>query len=132
MFNAYSVAFGSSASKDRLIVHNDDVIEGEKPMGPEFCGVMAAPNRCEIKAKVLRMEQSTKFPDKWYFELEILETRDLSGPNFARVGQRARGFTFESTSNNSRDSIITAQAEFLGDERGGQFQLTQIDVINPK
>jgi hypothetical protein len=99
-------------------------------MTPEIHGVMAAPNRCEIKAKVLRVEQSPKFPDKWHFEMEILETRDLRGPNFARVGQTAKGFTFESTSGISPGNVITAEAEFLGDERGGQFQLTQINVID--
>ncbi len=97
-------------------------------MAAEFRGVMAAPNRCEIKARVLRLEQSDQFPDKWYLELEFVESKDLSGPNFARVGQRAKGFTLELPSNISQGSIIAAQAEFLGDERGGQFQLTQIDV----
>ena len=98
-------------------------------MMPEFRGVMAAPNQCQIKARVLNVEQSAEFADKWYLQLEILESKDVSGPNFARVGQRTKGFTFDLRSEVAPGSIITARAEFLGDERGGQFQLTQITVI---
>jgi hypothetical protein len=92
----------------------------------KFRPVTAAPNRCDIKAKVLGVEQSPKFPDKWHLELEILETKAISGPNFARVGQANRAFTLESTASVSPGSVITAEGEFLGDERGGQFQLTHI------
>jgi hypothetical protein len=97
-------------------------------MRPEFRGVPAAPNQCQIKARVLQVEQSTEFADKWYLDLEILESTSVSGPNFARVGQRARGFTFDLAPEVSPGSVITALAEFLGDERGGQFQLSQVNV----
>lgn len=99
-------------------------------MAPEFRGVMAAPNRSEVKAKVLQVERSSKFPDKWYLDLEILESKGLSGPNFARVGERVKGFTFGATCDVSPGSIIAVQAEFLGDARGGQFQLSQVDIVN--
>lgn len=102
-------------------------------MTSPFRGVMAAPNQCEIKAKVLRMEQSSKFPDKWQLELEILESRDVSGPNFARVGTQVRGFAFfASPPPFVPQDIITARAEFLGDEHGGQFQLSQVEVVESR
>jgi hypothetical protein len=92
-------------------------------------GVMAAPNQSEIKAKVLATEQSPDFQDKLLLELEILNSKSLNGPNFARVGEKVKGFTFESKSKFSEGAIITAQAEFLGDERGGRFQLTQVGLL---
>jgi hypothetical protein len=98
-------------------------------MAMEPPGVPAAPNRSEIKARVLRVEQSSTFPDKWYVDLEILESKSLSGPNFARVGEKAKGFTFGSTFDVSPGSVITAEAEFVGDARGGQFQLSRINVV---
>lgn len=100
-------------------------------MPPNVRGVMAAPNRCEIKARVLQVRQSARFPDKWHFELEFLESRQVSGPNFARVGEQAQGFSFGSFAGLSPGAIITAEAEFLGDERGGQFQLYEVEVTNP-
>ncbi len=100
-------------------------------MRPKFEGVIAAPNQSEITAKVLNVEQSSKFADKWYLDLEIFETKDVKGPNFARKGQSVKGFTFESISNISPDSIIIAQAEFVGDERGGQFRLTRVMAKKP-
>jgi hypothetical protein len=90
--------------------------------------VPAAPNSSKIKAKVIRSERSATFQDKWYLELEILESQSLEGPNFARVGERAKGFMFGRKENVPRTGIITAQAEFLGDESGGMFQLSQVAV----
>lgn len=98
-------------------------------MGSEPNGVMAAPNRSEIKAQVLRVERSPTFPDKWQLGLRILESKSLSGPNFARVGEEAEGFTFGNTLDVSPGSTITAQAEFIGGAHGGQFQLSEIGIV---
>jgi hypothetical protein len=98
-------------------------------MTPEFRGVMAAPNRCRIEAKVLSVEQDSSFSDKWYLEMNILETQDLEGPNFARVGQTVKGFAFDLSPEVSPDTLITAEAEFVGDERGGQFRLTEVEIL---
>ena len=95
-------------------------------------GAMAAPNQCEIKAKVTKVERSLKFADKWNLDLEILESKDVSGPNFARAGESAKGFTFESISDLSPNSVLTARAEFLGDQGGGQFQLSRIMILDSK
>jgi hypothetical protein len=92
-------------------------------------GVPAAPNRSEIKARVLRVEQSSTFPDKWYVGLEILESKGLSGPNFAHVGDKAEGFNFGNAFDLSSGDVITAEAEYVGDASGGQFQLSQVNVV---
>lgn len=98
-------------------------------MVPKFSGVMAAPNQSEIKAKVLAIVQSPDFKDKLLLELEILDSKSISGPNFAHIGEKVKGFTFELKPELLEGRIITAHAEFLGDERGGKFQLTQIRLL---
>jgi hypothetical protein len=97
-------------------------------MVPKFNSIMAAPNQSEIKARVLAIEQSPDFKDKLLLELEILDSKSLSGPNFAHIGEKVKGFTFELKPKLQEGRIITARAEFLGDERGGKFQLTQIKL----
>ena len=96
---------------------------------------LAAPNRCELKAKLLVRKQDSRFSDKWNMELEILDIKNISGPNFAHVGDMVKGFAFDSTPNFvaqrlDSGSIIMAEAEFLGDERGGIFQLHRIILSN--
>lgn len=97
---------------------------------PEFKGVMAAPNRSQIKAKVLSLEQSSEYPDKWIFDLEILESKNISGPDFAHVGERANGFAFDPLPDISSGDVVAGEAEFLGDERGGKFRLSEIKIIS--
>jgi hypothetical protein len=92
--------------------------------------VPVAPNQARIRAKVLRVEQSPDFSDKWLFELQIIESQAVYGGNFARVGQNAKGFTITPTCTLSGGEIITAQAQFLGDMRGGRFQLVDIRIEN--
>lgn len=87
---------------------------------------MAAPNQCEILARVLHIEPSPTFPDKSYLELEILESKNVAGPNFARAGDRVTAFTFQIDAGISEGKVISALAEYLGDVRGGQFQLTRL------
>ena len=98
-------------------------------MNPNVQGVMAAPNRSRIKAKVLSVEQSAKYPDKWHLEFEVLESSDVSGPNFARVGQKAEGFSFSPAWDAPPQTIIEADAEYIGGAQGGQFQLTDVRII---
>jgi hypothetical protein len=92
-------------------------------------GVMGAPNRCWIQARVLEVEQSSAFPDKWMLELEILETKDREGPNFAHVGDEVKGFTFSDEGFLSGGDTIAAEAEYVGGPRGGQFQLSDVKVV---
>ncbi|HKS27466.1 MAG TPA: hypothetical protein VJS44_06580 [Pyrinomonadaceae bacterium] len=96
-------------------------------MRPE--GMLAAPNRARIKARVLGVEQSATFPDKWQLRLEVLESSDVSGPNFARVGQQVEGFTFGPSWDAPPQAVIEAEVEYIGDARGGQFQLSNVRVV---
>jgi hypothetical protein len=91
-------------------------------------GVMASPNRVKIKARVLGVEQSTQYPDKWQLALEIIASRDVSGPNFARVGEKVQGFAFGPAWEAPPPTIIEAEAEYIGGPQGGQFHLTNVLV----
>ena len=92
-------------------------------------GMMIAPNLSKIRARVLRVEQSPKYPDKWELEFEIMESESLSGPNFARAGERVKGFTFRETWDWAEPVMIEAAAEYLGGPAGGQFQLTELRAV---
>ena len=97
-------------------------------MAHERRGVMAAPNLCAIEARVLDIQPSEKYPDKWYFELEVLHSKAVEGPNFARVGETVKAFSVGSIPDRSKGAVITARAKYIGDERGGTFQLFEIAV----
>ncbi|MBD2682910.1 MULTISPECIES: hypothetical protein [Nostoc] len=106
-----------------------EILGGKHFMTSKLQGIMAAPNQSEIKAKVLHIEQSKEFQDKWYLELEILESKNITGGNFAQTGDKVKAFTIQSSPNFSTNNIITAQAEFLGDAHGGFFRLNNIQVV---
>jgi len=82
---------------------------------------MAAPNQSEIKAKVLAIMQSPDFEDKFLLELEILDSKSLSGPNFAHIGEKVKGFAFELKPELLDGKIIAARAEFFGVRACGKF-----------
>jgi len=92
--------------------------------------VPAAPNQTEIRAIVRNVQQSPDFADRWHLEIEILEATPIHGPQFARVGETAKAFTFGSVSPVQTGDEIIALAEYIGDARGGQFQLSQIRIVN--
>lgn len=98
------------------------------PPGPG--GVPAAPNRSEITAKVLQLDQSPVFPDKWLLRVRVDSSRALEGPNFARVGAVVDAFTVGPVGDLAAGQEIRAQAEYLGDARGGTFQLRDIEVAD--
>lgn len=87
-------------------------------------GVPAAPNRSIVEAKVLSVRQSDRFPDRWELDLEVVSARAVEGGSFARPGDRVRGFTFAESLDLAPASTIVTDAEFVGDERGGAFRLT--------
>lgn len=91
-------------------------------------GVPAAPNKVRIKAKVLNIRQDSQFSDKWHLMIEILDSESIAGPNFARKGEEAKAFAFDSTPGfSSRDmapgNIMSAEAEYVGDATHGAFRL---------
>ncbi len=97
-------------------------------MQPQISAMMAAPNSSRIKAKVLGANQSAQFPDKWELELEILDSQSVSGPNFARVGEKVQGFTFRDAWDLPTPVVIEADAEYIGGAQKGLFQLTNLRV----
>lgn len=90
--------------------------------------MMAAPNQSEIRARVLKIERSPQFEDKWNLEIEILAFQAIQGGTFAEVGQRVQAFTISEQVPFQQNDIISAKAEYLGSPRGGNFRLTQIQV----
>jgi hypothetical protein len=101
-------------------------MQGDQVMQQRVQGVMAAPNRAKIKARVLRVEQSPQYSDKWHLELEILASQNVSGPNFARIGEKVQGFAFGPAWEAPPPAIIEAEVEYIGGPQGGQFQLTNV------
>lgn len=95
-------------------------------MTPKLPTVMAAPNHARIKARILGLEQSTQYPDKWILQFEILESTALTGPNFAHVGETVEGFTFMNSATLKPQDIVEGEAEYIGGAQGGQFQLTNL------
>ena len=97
-------------------------------MAPYRNGVMAAPNQCELRARVVSIKISTQFPDKQELDFQLLDARPLEGPDFAsrRIGQTVKGFTFEHSMELSEGTVVRAKAAYLGDARAGQFQLTDL------
>jgi hypothetical protein len=96
--------------------------------GPE--SVTAAPNRCRLTARVADLRRSEVFPDKSELEIYILESEAITGPNFARPGERKEAFTLVPVGDLAPGNTIRAEAEFLGDERGGKFQLYQVNMVS--
>lgn len=94
----------------------------------ENSGVMVAPNCCRIKAKILQVEQSAQYPDKWLLGLEILASQPISGPNFAHVGEKVEGFMFGESWPHSPPVIVEADAEYIGGPHRGVFQLSNVQI----
>ena len=92
--------------------------------------MLAAPNKCQIKAKVLALEPSPRFPDKLCFDLQILEAMPIEGPIFRRAGDTCKGFTLEPFLGLTPGRTIAAQAEYIGDAIQGQLRLEQIVFVD--
>jgi hypothetical protein len=106
--------------------------EVSQPMSdqPFTSGVMAAPNRVRVVATVLSVSAARDVPGKWFLALRWEQSEALRGPNFARIGERADGFTFvdDQTAAKLKELAaaggrLVAEAEFIGGPGGGSFQL---------
>jgi hypothetical protein len=91
-------------------------------------GIMAAPNQCELRARIVSVKASGQFPDKQELQFLLLDAWPIEGPDFAsqRVGQIGKGFTFDHSVELSEGTVVRAKAEYIGDARAGQFQLTEL------
>ncbi len=100
-------------------------------MDSRFNRVMAVPNECTMKARILSVERSSQISNKWHMQIEITESTSVFGPNFAKRGQVARAFTFcDPAIFSGEDACVSCRAEFLGDEHGGQFQLIAMQRLH--
>ncbi len=97
-------------------------------MTTEHKGVMAAPNRCEIKLRIVSVTHPDQFPDKQELVFELLAAQPIEGPDFAtqRIGQSVKGFTFDTPVTLAEGVLVTAEAEYLGGARQGSFQLSKL------
>lgn len=97
-------------------------------MTPGVQTMMVSPNQSRICARVLKIQQSPQFSDKWNLEIEILMIQPIQGGTFAEVGQKVQAFTITDSLLFQTNEIICAEAEYLGDFQSGSFQLTHIQV----
>ncbi len=101
-------------------------------MMPQPSGVMAAPNKVKLKAKVISLKQDPHFSDKWHIDVEILSSESIEGPNFARQGERAKAFAFDVTpgflpQNAEPGNTIVIEAEYVGDAARGSFRIGRME-----
>lgn len=92
-------------------------------------GIMAAPNRSRITAKVLSVDRSPDWSDKWLLEIEIISSEPVEGPNFSTRGQRGFAFAIGDHSAIRPLCTIQADAEYIGDAHGGQWHLENLSVL---
>ncbi|GAB4365161.1 MAG: hypothetical protein Kow00121_01500 [Elainellaceae cyanobacterium] len=119
-FNSVSVAcpqIESSSGTDQS--HNVDL---------KVQNMLVAPNQNRILGKVLRIERSPQFTDRWNLKIEILSIQPIHGGIFAEAGQIVDAFTITEQLLFKKDNVISADAEYVGNPNGGWFQLTRITV----
>jgi hypothetical protein len=97
-------------------------------MEPPLERVMAAPNRSRLRGRLLKVERSPNFADKWLLEFEILGSESISGPNFAREGQIVKGFAILPEWTYPTVGVLDAQVEYIGGSEGGQYHLLDFAV----
>ncbi|QTF90928.1 hypothetical protein [Halomonas sp. BM-2019] len=95
-------------------------------------GVMAPPNRCDIKGRLVSVKPSDHFPNKQELTFELLDSHSREGPDLAhgRIGTTVEGFTFDTTADLHRDLLFLAEAEYIGGPRQGLFQLSHLRPTN--
>ncbi len=102
-------------------------------MTTEHKGVTAAPNRCEIRLKIVSVTHPERFPDKQELVFELLAAQPIEGPDFAtqRIGQSVEGFTFDTSVTLTDGVLVNAEAEYSGGARQGTFQLFKLRASKP-
>lgn len=102
-------------------------------MTTDHKGVTAAPNRCEIKLRIVSVTHSDRFPDKQELVFEVLAVQPIEGPDFAtqRIGQSVNGFTFDTPVTLAEGALVTAEAEYVGGARQGSYQLFNLRATEP-
>ena len=105
----------------------------------EISGVPVIPNRAVVIGIVEEVSVTTAMqtPDRVIYKLRISieKTEDIAGsPNFVK-SRAASSLTAYSEDKNALDLYgekVKAIVEFKGDERGGNFWIKQINVVDNK
>ena len=92
--------------------------------------VSAAPNQSLLKLRLLERTQSTDDARKWIVKFEIINSTAVFGPQFAKQGKTADGFSFDSFQEFNAGELIIAHAEYLGDAHCGIYQLSQPRLVD--
>lgn len=90
--------------------------------------MQVAPNQSQVQARVLAVEQSPQFRDRWNLTVEILQVEPVRGGTFIETGQIIKAFTISESVLCHPDDVIAANAEYLGGPSGGWLQLMQISL----
>lgn len=92
-------------------------------------GVSAAPNRCQLTARVLSVQPSPNFPDKLMLRLRILDAEPIEGPLFARPETEAEAFYIGELAGLAPGRRVWAEAEFVGDPHHRMYQLHEVRML---
>lgn len=92
--------------------------------------IQAAPNLCLIHARVITANRSEQFPDKVELSLKITQSTNLDGPDFTSryLEKIVAGFTFNPTFEIKQDTLIVANASYIGGPHAGAFHLTELRI----
>lgn len=100
-------------------------------------GVMAAPNRSVITARVEDLERVPGQP-KWYFAVTVIAAESIEGGLFVRAGDPARVFVVADDPGLAPGEEFRAEVEYVGGPGGGELQLLRLlwkdstgEVVDP-
>jgi hypothetical protein len=90
--------------------------------------IVAAPNRSHIVAKVLRVQRSPVWRDRWQLELELSASRPLEGPHIPLVGRTLEANLVTPLDPPPVGATIEATAEYVGGADRGVLNLTDVET----
>jgi hypothetical protein len=88
-------------------------------------GIMAAPNRSRITARVASVERVPNQP-KWYLTVEVLDAHAREGGLFVHTGDSTRVFVIGDEPGLEAGDVFRAEVEYLGGPGGGELQLHEL------
>src|SRR5262245_56272497 len=91
---------------------------------------MASPNENLVTARVIKIERSAQWPNKWLLLVEVVDSKNVHGAQFVKAGQQVEAFAFGAEAPARISEVIRASAEYIGDARSGQLKL--FDIVSPR
>lgn len=92
------------------------------PHGVINMGVMAAPNRSVIKARVERVERVDDHGRR-FLAVKVISAQSLEGGLFVRAGDTARVIAAADDPQLGAAHVFSAEVEYVGGPQGGNLQL---------